>query len=74
MDFAFYFNASQNCPSPVTPVDGSRELPKTCSKGFQDNRQLMFIYIYDTLMVCPYPTITPAPVKGKQQLGKYLYK
>lgn len=51
MDFPIYFNASQNCPSPVIPVDDSRELPKSHSKRFQDNRQLMIICIYEIFMV-----------------------
>lgn len=71
--FFFFFHSQQDCLCPVIPVDGSRELLKTCSKRFHDKGQLMVIYIYDT--ICPYLMITPAPVNEKtKSVIKYLYK
>lgn len=72
MDFMLcvfsFFMHGQDCSSPVIPVDGSRALSKTCSKRVHDNGQPVFIYIYDIYdKMCPYPMITPAPVKEKQQ-------
>lgn len=53
----------------VIPVDGSRALSQTCSKRVHDNRQQVFIYSEDIYeKMCPYPMITPAPVKEKQQM------